>query len=57
VVGDFEGSNSVGIQGFYLQDLTGDGNPQLQMAFRLHRQLEPVSVGDVVRVTLRPRAL
>jgi uncharacterized protein len=52
VVGDFEGSNSVGIQGFYLQDLTGDGDPATSDGIFVYTgNSNLVSVGQVVRVT------
>ncbi|MBI5932519.1 MAG: ExeM/NucH family extracellular endonuclease [Chloroflexi bacterium] len=52
VVGDFEGSNSVGIGGFYIQDLTGDGNPATSDGIFVYTgSSNLVSVGQVVRVT------
>lgn len=52
VVGDFEGSTSVGIQGFYLQDLTGDGNPATSDGIFVYTgNSNLVSLGQVVRVT------
>jgi hypothetical protein len=52
VVGDFEGSTSVGIQGFYLQDPTGDGNPATSDGIFVYTgNSNLVSVGQVVRVT------
>jgi uncharacterized protein len=50
VVGDFEGSS--GLQGFYLQDLTGDGNPATSDGiFVFTGNTNLVSEGQVVRVT------
>jgi uncharacterized protein len=50
VVGDFEGST--GQQGFYLQDLTGDGNPATSDGiFVFTGSSNLVSAGQVVRVT------
>ncbi len=50
VVGDFEGST--GQQGFYLQDLTGDGDPNTSDGiFVFTGSSNLVSVGQAVRVT------
>ena len=50
VVGDFEGTASA--SGFYLQDLTGDGNPATSDGiFVFTGNANTVSLGDVVRVT------
>jgi uncharacterized protein len=50
VVGDFEGSS--GLQGFYLQDLTGNGNPATSDGiFVFTGNTNLVSEGQVVRVT------
>ena len=50
VVGDFEGTASA--SGFYIQDLTGDGNPATSDGiFVFTGASNLVSVGDVVRVT------
>ena len=50
VVGDFEGS--AGQQGFYLQDLTGDGDPATSDGiFVFTGSSNLVSAGQVVRVT------
>ena len=50
VVGDFEGSASA--SGFYLQDLSGDGNPETSDGIFVYTgNTDVVSVGDVVRVT------
>jgi predicted extracellular nuclease len=50
VVGDFEGS--AGQQGFYLQDLSGDGDPATSDGiFVFTGSSDIVSVGQVVRVT------
>jgi predicted extracellular nuclease len=50
VVGDFEGSS--GLQGFYLQDLSGDGNPATSDGiFVFTGNANLVSEGQVVRVT------
>ncbi len=50
VVGDFEGST--GLQGFYLQDLTGDGDPATSDGiFVFTGNADLVSAGTVVRVT------
>jgi predicted extracellular nuclease len=52
VVGDFEGSTSVGIQGFYMQDATGDGDAATSDGiFVFTGSANLVSVGQVVRVT------
>jgi predicted extracellular nuclease len=49
VVGDFEGA--AGQQGFYMQDLTGDGNPATSDGiFVFTGTADLVSVGQVVRV-------
>ena len=50
VVGDFEGSASQG--GFYIQDLTGDGNTATSDGIFVYTgSADLVSVGQVVRVT------
>jgi uncharacterized protein len=50
VVGDFEGTT--GLQGFYLQDLTGDGNVETSDGiFVFTGSANLVSAGQVVRVT------
>jgi hypothetical protein len=50
VVGDFAGAG--GLQGFYLQDETGDGNPATSDGiFVFTGAADPVSAGQVVRVT------
>jgi hypothetical protein len=50
VVGDFEGSASA--SGFYIQDLTGDGNPATSDGIFVYTgSSNLVSVGQVVRVT------
>jgi len=54
VVGDFEGSS--GLQGFYLQDLTGDGNPSTSDGiFVFTGNTDLVSEGQVVRVSAYAR--
>lgn len=54
VVGDFEGTASQ--QGFYLQDLTGDGDPATSDGlFVFTGNADTVSVGQVVRVTAYAR--
>ena len=51
MVGDFEGT-AAGIQGFYIQDLTGDGDPATSDGiFVFTGSSNLVSVGQVVRVT------
>ena len=52
VVGDFEGTTSVGLQGFYLQD-TGDGNPATSDGIFVFtgNNASAVTSGEVVRVT------
>lgn len=50
VVGDFEGSS--GQQGFYMQDLSGDGNPATSDGiFVFTGSSDLVSAGQIVRVT------
>ncbi|MBI5029538.1 MAG: ExeM/NucH family extracellular endonuclease [Chloroflexi bacterium] len=52
VVGDFEGSTSIGIQGFYIQDATGDGDPATSDGiFVFTGNANTVSAGQLVRVT------
>jgi hypothetical protein len=53
VVGDFEGPTSVGIQGFYLQDMTGDGDEATSDGIFVYtgNTDNNLSAGDVVRVT------
>ena len=50
VVGDYEGP---GYGGFYLQEMTGDGDPATSDAIFVYHgyTLDTVNVGDVVRVT------
>lgn len=51
VVGDFEGP-APALRGFYLQDVTGDGNAATSDAvFVFNASANSVRVGDVVRVT------
>lgn len=52
VVGDYEGSGPT-YGGFYLQDLSGDGDPATSDAIFVYHgyTLDTVNVGDVVRVT------
>lgn len=51
VVGDYEGA-SPALRGFYLQDLTGDGNPATSDGiFVFNGNNDTVSLGDMVRVT------
>jgi uncharacterized protein len=51
VVGDYEGA-SPALRGFYLQDLTGDGNPSTSDGiFAFDNNNNSVNLGDVVRVT------
>ena len=51
VVGDYEGA-SPALRGFYLQDLTGDGDPGTSDAlFVFNNNDTEVSLGDIVRVT------
>jgi len=49
VVGDYEGTSSLG--GFYLQDVTGDGNDATSDGIFVFNAGNNVSLGDVVRVT------
>jgi predicted extracellular nuclease len=53
VVGDFEGPTSTGLQGFYLQDATGDANAATSDGIFVFTgdADNNVSAGDVVRVT------
>jgi predicted extracellular nuclease len=52
VVGDFEGSSSTGIEGFYLQDATGDGNTATSDGiFVFTGGANTVTPGELVRVT------
>lgn len=52
VVGDFEGSTTIGLQGFYLQDSAGDGNPLTSDGiFVFTGSSNLVSAGQLVRVT------
>jgi hypothetical protein len=52
VVGDFDGPTSVGIQGFYLQDATGDGDTTTSDGiFVFTGNSLVVDEGDLVRVT------
>ncbi|HEY5981971.1 MAG TPA: ExeM/NucH family extracellular endonuclease [Anaerolineales bacterium] len=51
VVGDYEGASPT-LRGFYMQDLTGDGDPATSDGiFVFHGSTDSVSVGDVVRVS------
>ncbi len=51
VVGDYEGASPT-LRGFYLQDLTGDGDPATSDGiFVYNASYNNVNVGDVVRVT------
>lgn len=51
VVGDYEGP-SPALRGFYLQDLTGDGNPETSDGlFVFNGNNDNVNLGQVVRVT------
>jgi len=51
VVGDFEGP-APALRGFYLQDLSGDGDPETADGlFVLTGDADSVTLGDVVRVT------
>jgi uncharacterized protein len=51
VVGDYEGPSPT-LRGFYLQDLTGDGNPETSDGvFVFNGSNNSVSLGDVVRIT------
>jgi predicted extracellular nuclease len=52
VVGDFEGPTTGGLQGFYLQDPTGDGDPATSDGiFVFTGDAFAVASGDLVRVT------
>jgi predicted extracellular nuclease len=52
VVGDFDGPTSTGLQGFYLQDATGDGDPVTSDGiFVFTGNANNVSAGQLVRVT------
>jgi hypothetical protein len=53
VVGDFEGTTAVGLQGFYLQDETGDGEPATSDGIFVFTgdTDNHVATGDRVRVT------
>jgi predicted extracellular nuclease len=52
VVGDFDGPTSAGIQGFYVQDATGDGDPATSDGiFVFTGNAMNVVAGEVVRVT------
>jgi predicted extracellular nuclease len=52
VVGDFQGPAAVGMQGFYLQDAIGDGDPTTSDGiFVFTDSADSVAAGDVVRVT------
>ncbi len=53
VVGDFEGPTTAGIQGFYLQDATGDGDTATSDGIYVFtgNSDNAVSIGDVLRVT------
>jgi uncharacterized protein len=50
VVGDFEGST--GLQGFYMQDVTGDGDPDTSDGIFVYTGVaDTVSAGQVVRIS------
>jgi predicted extracellular nuclease len=53
VVGDFDGPTTVGLQGFYLQDITGDGDAATSDGIFVFtgNATGVVAAGDVVRVT------
>jgi len=52
VVGDFDGPIATGLQGFYLQDLNGDGDPATSDGIFVYTgNANIVSAGQVVRVT------
>jgi predicted extracellular nuclease len=52
VVGDFGGSTSTGLEGFYLQDPVGDGNAATSDGIFVYTgSADLVHAGDVVRVT------
>jgi uncharacterized protein len=53
VVGDFEGPTSAGLQGFYLQDATGDGDVATSDGIFVYtgNTDNNLSAGDVVRVS------
>ncbi len=52
VVGDFDGPTSTGLQGFYLQDATGDGDPATSDGIFVYTgNADIVTEGQVVRVT------
>lgn len=52
VVGDFDGPTNTGLQGFYLQDETGDGDASTSDGiFVFTGNATPVAAGDLVRVT------
>lgn len=52
VVGDFELPEGSGIRGFYLQDLSGDGDPTTSDGiFVFNNNNNSVNLGDVVRVS------
>ena len=53
IVGDFEGPTNVGLQGFFIQDVSGDGNTATSDGLFVFRGNTDSSldVGDVVRVT------
>jgi predicted extracellular nuclease len=52
VVGDFEGSTATGLQGFYLQDATGDADAATSDGlFVFTGNANVVSAGQIVRVT------
>ena len=51
VVGDFEGP-APALRGFYLQDATGDGDPETSDGlFVVNGDADSVALGDVIRVT------
>ncbi|HMO56295.1 MAG TPA: ExeM/NucH family extracellular endonuclease, partial [Roseiflexaceae bacterium] len=52
VVGDFEGPTSVGLQGFYIQDALGDGDPATSDGIFVYTgNSNLVNIGQLVRVT------
>lgn len=52
VVGDFDGPTSTGLEGFYIQDLTGDGDAATSDGLFVYTgSATPVTAGQLVRVT------
>jgi uncharacterized protein len=49
VTGDFQGTNQ--LNGFYIQDTTGDGNTSTSDGILIFNTSFPVNVGDYVRIT------